>query len=164
MDDQQKHDHATQTVLTDNKTIVVVPSHPVAVQSTHRYLKVTPGGVLTSLDFGTQSGKVSMVKAMTTEDLKAEEAIDEIIDVEHVLVHIVMLPDKVTGELKPCKRTVLVGTNGVRVAAVSDGVISSLDSFAGVFGPPPWNPPIKCRIKRKKSAGGNWFYILDPEE
>lgn len=112
----------------------------------------------------TKAQKVQIARAMISQDFSAEETIGQTFAIRDVVCHVVDLPDPETGEVKHAIRTVLIGPDGSRIAAVSNGVLQSLEILSAAFGPPPWVDGLVVTLKEEKSKGGRKYYVLDPRE
>lgn len=107
-------------------------------------------------DDGTRKSKIRIYNAVNSADGKLSDHIGEVLEVEDVVAHPVMLVDEETGELIPCLRTVLVTTDGKTYAAVSQGITNSLNKIFGIVGMPSWKvDPVKMKIRQVKTRNGN---------
>lgn len=103
---------------------------------------------------GDNAGAAIMRYTQTAQSIDALEEKPQ--EIENVILHDVEVVDTETGEITEAVRTVLITPKGEAFAAVSQGVINSLQMICNpnVFGPPPWSPPIKLemiRVKTKKN-------------
>jgi len=93
--------------------------------------------------------------------LDATELKNKPAKIQHVIVHAATIVDE-GGIESPVRRVVLVDDKGVAYACVSEGVLSSLQQLAAVFGAPPWDPGIKLRLIEKNTRRGFRVYRLIP--
>lgn len=115
---------------------------------------------LTSLDPVDMKGKLAIVACIDGDCVPAADRVNLYIDVQDVFVHVVKLENDETGEIARCFRTVMVEPDGTRVAAVSDGVLKSLQILASVMGPFPWKPAVKLKLQRIQTSGNRSRYRL----
>jgi len=83
------------------------------------------------------------------------------IKIVHVTVHLITLTGE-DGTQSPARRTVLTDTKGVNYAAVSEGVIGSLQQLAAVFGNPPWEDGLAVKVIQNNTRHGFRVYRLIP--
>ena len=113
----------------------------------------------------TLPGKETLIAMNDT--IEATELKDKPARIVHVIVHNATVRDDESGIETEVRRTVLIDTKGVAYACVSDGVISSLQQLAAVFGPPPWNDVdgskgLPLRMIEKQTRRGFRTYRLIP--
>jgi len=83
------------------------------------------------------------------------------IKIKHVTVHLITLTGE-DGSQSAARRTVLTDTKGVNYAAVSEGVIGSLQQLAAVFGNPPWEDGLAVKVIQNNTRHGFRVYRLIP--
>jgi len=83
------------------------------------------------------------------------------IKIVHVTVHLITLTGE-DGSQSAARRTVLTDTKGVNYAAVSEGVIGSLQQLAAVFGNPPWEDGLAVKVIQNNTRHGFRVYRLIP--
>ncbi len=107
----------------------------------------------------TLPGKETLIHMNDT--IEATELKDKPAKIQHVIVHAATVVDE-SGSESDVRRVVLVDTKGVAYACVSEGVISSIQQLAAVFGAPPWDLGINLRLIEKKTRRGFRVYRLIP--
>ena len=75
----------------------------------------------------------------------------------------VPLYDDQSREYVPVIRTVLIGTGGITLAVVSDGIAASLDLIRALYGDGPFQPALSVIIKEARTRRGHRLYKLIPE-
>lgn len=141
-------------------------SYDIAIRDPETMVWLKPIGPnqRSSIEPITQKQKVQVARAMISQDFDAAEVIGQTFSIRDVVCHVVELPDTETGEVKRAVRTVLIGPDGSRIGAVSNGVLQSLEILSAAFGPPPWVDGLVVTLKEEKSKGGRKYYVLDPNE
>ncbi len=107
----------------------------------------------------TLPGKETLIAMNDT--IEATELKSKAAKIVHVIVHNATVTDE-DGIESPVRRSVLIDTKGVAYACVSDGVISSLQQLAAVFGAPPWDEGLPLRMIEKQTRRGFRTYRLIP--
>lgn len=69
--------------------------------------------------------------------------------------------DPATGELQRWVRIVILCDDGKILAGGSAGVRQSLGTLFGLYGNPPWKPPVVVKIKSRPIDGGKRFFYLE---
>lgn len=104
------------------------------------------------------------VLALMTNAATAVEAelVGKTINLRHVIVHVVELEDEKTGEMTEQNRVVLITEEGESYAAISSGLMRSLENIIAMFGTPDvWEGPIPVQLVEKRSRAGFRFYSLN---
>jgi len=115
-----------------------------------------------SMKLATMEDRIKAFNAVTTQDQKAQDHLQEEIVVQDWLCHDASKTDPKTGEVKSFVRTVLIGPDGFRTSTTSDMVLQSILSLMHFFGPAPWNPPLKLRVKPEKATSNpGHYYTLE---
>lgn len=114
----------------------------------------------TSINIATDEGKRLAYKCMTAADTPNEKLKDEVFIVENIFIHEVTLLDEETGERMNIPRTVLVSPDGKTTAFVSQGILSSIQNLAMLYGMPPWKPGLKVMLKESKTRKKFTVYNL----
>lgn len=116
-------------------------------------------------------GEMAAVYSTLTDPLDTLKAINDTMPVTALaekpakIVHIVCHSATVVsdaGEETDVTRTILVGADGVNYAAVSDGILGSVKQISNLYGPPPWDPPLKLKMIEKQTRRGYRTYRLIP--
>lgn len=101
------------------------------------------------------------LRAALNQDVRAEDVIGKVFQVQHWLTTDASRTNPDTGEVEEFVRTVLIDENGTRVSAGSEWLIASIMVIESMVGPAPWNPPLALKIVEGKSRQGYTFYSLD---
>jgi hypothetical protein len=101
---------------------------------------------------GSRSAAVVVENAMSDAE-SIRDHIGAVLEIENVLLHDVVIEGE-NGEDVPAVRAVLIDSKGQGYAAVSNGVISSLQTLMALCGPGPWNPPLKVVPREVKTRKG----------
>lgn len=104
--------------------------------------------------------KARLYRAMTNPDRRLSDCINEVIRLVDVFVEWVEMTDPNSGEVSVAPRCVLFDADGRTYAAVSRGIVNSLERLAMVYGAPHWDEPISVRIRQVQN-GARRFYTLD---
>lgn len=96
----------------------------------------------------------------TGETERVSDAVNQVVEVEHVVIHRVELLDEKTGAIDEADRIVLLGANGESWAAVSSGVRRSLQVLGALYGLPPWTPALKLRVNQINTRNGRRYLTL----
>lgn len=119
------------------------------------------GGLLTSLPAGSIDEKLAVAEALDGTNRNLSECVGDEILIAHILAHTVHKSDKQTGEIVPLTRTVLIDPEGTMFEAKSAGIVKSLRKLMFVYGAPPWNPPIRVKVKEIKTSDTNKMLHLE---
>lgn len=124
----------------------------------------TKTALYTSLDRDTKEGRILIGKALGQADLKAAQFMDKPFPVADVLIHIIYLPiedanGELTGQVDAQPRTVLIGPNGETAQFVSQGIARSLQNIMGLWGMPPWNPPLTVKLRQIETKRGRTYNL-----
>lgn len=145
------------------ETGMTVPAQPSAGLRTYDLMQQGALQVWTSLDPTTPDGKAEIIRHMQGDDSEpVGEALNTVVEVEHVLVHRVEVTDTNTGELLDADRVVLIRPDGSSVAAVSQGIRNSLQLIVSLYGMPPFSPAMHLRVNQKTTRAGRRTYSLTP--
>lgn len=101
-------------------------------------------------DDGSRASRAKVLNAIENADSFRD--VKEPVPVRDVVIHNVSLENE-DGEPVQAVRVVFVGENG-NYATVANGVVSSLKKIFGIFGLPPWDPPLKVIPKEVKTRKG----------
>lgn len=115
----------------------------------------------TTIDTSTPEGKALAFKCMSAADTPNEQLRSNVFEVQNIFIHEVNLEDENTGEKMKMPRTVLVNPKGETTAFVSQGVLTSLENLAMLFGMPPWKPALKVRVKETRTRKNFRVYNLE---
>jgi hypothetical protein len=125
-----------------------------------------PGrGMFTTLD--TTKNKAMIAAAMSDADFNLMEYFDKgnsPINMIGVMVQSVNLTDDESGEVTSTYRTVIFDDQNRTFAAVSEGVIGSLQNIFALYGFPSKENPIKVAARRKRTRKGFNVTNLVPVE
>lgn len=123
-------------------------------------------GMFTTLD--TTKNKAAIAAAMSDADYNLMEYFDKnsgaVISMIGIMAQSVKLTDDDTGEVTDAYRTVIFDDQGKTYAAVSEGVIGSLQNIFALYGFPSVDNPIKVVARRKRTRRGYNVTNLVPVE
>ncbi len=114
--------------------------------------------------------KIAIRSSMAPEDtirIKAaasrlEDQGDKPFEVADIIQHMIEMPDQ-DGVLQACVRTILVTPKKEGLAAISKGVYDSVFDLMYLRStPPPFNPPIKCKLQINRTGAGRRVYRVVP--
>ena len=104
--------------------------------------------------------KLAVLKALT-DTVPLDEHLGEIINLQNVIVQAVEMNDEKTGELVTVPRTILIDADGTAYAAMSNGIMRSLENVFGILGQPSeWPQPVAISVVEQKSRGGYKFFTM----
>ena len=87
-------------------------------------------------------------------------AVGSEIEIGHLIMHEVEVRDNETGELRPEIRTVLPQSAGPPISFCSRSIIKAIQRIRYAVGhPPPYDPPIKVRLKQRQGGKGVIYYL-----
>lgn len=119
--------------------------------------------VESTLPMVTSEDRGLVLELLETEALKGESLIGSVIYLGHYVIHPVDLTDNNTGEIVHCARTILPQPEGPPVAFVSTGVLESISRIAWKEKRnPPFEPPLRVKLKSVPCGGGHRTYKLIP--
>lgn len=110
-------------------------------------------------DDGTRKSKVDIYNAISREDKKIGDCINEVLNIVDVVAHPITLVDEETGEVINTIRTILIDDKGVNYVGVSGGITNALSRIFAIIGRPDngaWkDEPVKMKIKQIATRNGN---------
>lgn len=107
-------------------------------------------------DDGSRASKVAIYNAIADAEMKLDDFINMELKITDVVVHPVEIVDEQTGVVSKMLRTILIDEKGVGYAAVSYGVLSSLQRIFGIVGKPSWkDEPLTIMPKKETTRNGN---------
>ena len=107
-------------------------------------------------DDGTRKSKVAIYNAIQNAELKLDDHINKELHIADVVVHPIEIVDEKTGEVNHMLRTILIDVQGNGYAAVSYGVLTSLQKIFGIVGKPSWkDEPLTVVPKKETTRNGN---------
>ena len=107
-------------------------------------------------DDGTRKSKIDIYNAISNAEYKLDDFINKELKIRDVVVHPVEIVDEKTGEVSNMLRTILIDTQGKGYAAVSYGVLSSLQRMFYIVGKPSWkDEPLTILVKKETTRNGN---------
>lgn len=92
---------------------------------------------------------------------KLSEVVNRTIMVKDIGRQAVELTDKDTHEVFPGVRTIIVCDDGTAYGTVSKGIGGSLNLIFGIWGLPPWKPPLPLTVKQLEISGNKRLYQLE---
>lgn len=90
--------------------------------------------------------KVKLFKALTQSDKKLSDCINAVIPMKDVMVQMISITNKDTGEVSDAPRIVLFDKDGTSYSCVSWGIYNSLKTIMRVFGEPTWDEPMNFKV------------------
>lgn len=118
--------------------------------------------VYCSFDLNTPEGKALYFRAAQGDPTKVFEVSGQVIDLVHVYASYAEKNGKAEGEVIPLTRIVLVDAKGDMFGCFSKGIKKSIRQLVGVYGLPPFKPPVRVKVKLSQVGGGKNFLTLEP--
>lgn len=110
-------------------------------------------------DDGSRKSKVDIYNAISREDKKIGDCINEVLNIVDVVAHPITLVDEETGEVINTIRTILIDDKGINYVGVSGGITNALSRIFAIIGRPDggaWkDEPVKMKIKQLATRNGN---------
>lgn len=131
--------------MSEEKSLALIPEDMFGGQGLGRLWTTIPND-------GSRESAAKIANAMDEAE-SLRDHMGEVLEIENVLLHDVTLEGE-NGEEIPAVRTVLIGADGTCYAAVSNGVISSLQKIFALVGVGPWTPPLKVVAKEVNTRKG----------
>lgn len=129
-------------------------------------LKAGNANVYSSIELNTLGDKIAVLKALT--DAKSvDENLGAPIALVDFVVQAIEVRDNESGQLEPAARVILIDADGTAYAAVSSGLVRSLETITGVAGmPSKWvddkgkKTPINCTVVQERARSGYKFFTV----
>lgn len=118
---------------------------------------VTP--VYCSLNPQSIEDKALVLSALQAAEFDYDSLPKKEFSIRHVIAHKVSRINQETGDKDEWTRIVLIDEENATVSFGSKGIKDSLAHIMGVFGLPPWYPPLPVRVVQK-SCGTNRRLLL----
>lgn len=118
----------------------------------------------TSLDLSKPGNRQLLARAMGGDLLQLTEQVNAEFAIRDYLVHEYDKVDDVTREVQRLTRMVIFTSDDVPMQCVSRTLLNSLKHLSYAFGPCPWNPPLKVRLKMKRKGEATQIYWFEPLE
>ncbi len=93
--------------------------------------------------------------ALNNPEYRVANFINKEIAVANVLIEIRELLNEETGVIETAPRVVLIDKDGKAYQAVSKGIFNAVKNAYQVFGPAPWEPPLKIEVKQVAVGKGS---------
>ena len=109
-----------------------------------------------------RAGKLKLLSAIT-DAAPLNENLDKRIDLENIVLQATTLTDDETGEVSDVVRIILIDADGSAYAAISGGLLKSLQNITGIFGDPStWSEPLPIKVTevRSKRDAKNRFFTV----
>lgn len=111
----------------------------------------------TSFDTSDKAGQIKLLGAINDAE-PIDEHLDEVINLTDFVAQVVEFVDE-AGEMQEGIRVVIIDDEGNSYAAMSEGILKSLQTFVSVLGDPSgWEEPLPIKIVRVKSRRGFQFF------
>lgn len=107
-----------------------------------------------SLDKNNPKHLALLIKCLERCDKGADEVLDEILNIQHIMCQNVEKLNQTTGELESAILTKLIMVDGSTVGTCSKGIFMSLQGVINILGAPPWEHGIAFKIKQKRTEKG----------
>lgn len=109
----------------------------------------------------TVEGKKALYKAMSEADCKLSDVLGQNIDLKDIYVEMVNMLDNNTGEYRAVPRVVLFDRTGKSYAAISWGLMRSVEQLLRAFGAPSdWGEPVTVQIAQQSLKEGKRTFRL----
>lgn len=119
--------------------------------------------VTTTLPCTEPSHRLWILEIIESECRAGSELIGQEFYVGEYVVHGVELLAEESGELVLARRAVFPQPDGPAISFVSEGVIKSLQKISWAIGrEPPWDPPVKVKLKQVATGRGRRTFKLIP--
>ena len=99
-----------------------------------------------SFNANTKEEKVKLYKALSQSDKKLSDCINSVIPIKDVMVQMITVTNKETGEVSDAPRIVLFDKDGQSFSCVSWGIFNSLKTIMRVFGEPTWEDAMNFKV------------------
>ena len=141
--------------MSENKEMMVINPNDIASVAMMDGL-MTPGAnfFCSIKNDGQRASQVKIFNAINNAEEKLDDHKNEVLNIVDVVAHPISIVDENTGELIETVRVVLIDENGVGYAAVSEGIVSSLQKLFGIVGQPSYNPPLSMKVVEQKTRKG----------
>ena len=120
---------------------------------------------VSSIDFSDIKGRKLLFNLKGGDNANLSTMVDKVVEVEHVVLYpgVFLEVDETSGELlqEPGEKAFIVTPAGVVYYTFSLGLLSSIHTLLETFGPPPYKPGLKIKLKNKKTRDGNQTYVFD---
>lgn len=139
---------------------------PNAVAPTEQHYNPLQGAginIWTSVDVTNDAGKIAVLAAIqgAHDPKRVGDAVGQTLAVEHIVIHTVEFADE-DGVLIDADRIVFIAPDGTQHATVSLGAKRSLQAVVGMYGLPPYRPPLTLAVSMKRTRKGFQTLILQP--
>lgn len=119
--------------------------------------------VTSSLNLATPEGRKHLIECMQDCDAKLTEQVNLTIAIKDFVAHTVNITNEENGEVVQAVRLVIIDDKGIKYQCVSQTLLKSLGHMLFLFGDPPWQNPIKVKVKSKMNKQRN-IYWFEPVE
>lgn len=118
----------------------------------------------TSLNLDKPDNRRALARAMGGDLLQLTEQVNAELDIANYLVHEYDKSDEETGEVTRLVRLVVFSGDGTPLQCVSKTLLNSLKHLTYAFGPCPWDPPLKVKLRMKRKGENVQIYWFEPVE
>ena len=114
--------------------------------------------IFCTFDASTAEGKARLYAAISDSE-QLEDNLNKTIQLVDIVGVPASVTDDATGEIREVLRLVLIGKDGKRYSAISDGLYSSLQNIMAIYGPPGlWDAPLAIKVVSGKSRRGFRYF------
>jgi len=117
-------------------------------------------GVFSTVKAETQADKIRVLQALT-DPLSVDENLGTVFNLNNFIVQAVEIRDEKSGTVTTAPRVILIADDDTAYAAVSTGLLRSLENLIGIVGhPETWEGPIAVSVVEQKSRNNYKFFTL----
>lgn len=149
------------TETTTTTDLVPAEVGGLSVSATVQALKAGRSNVMSTFKGDSFTDKVAVIDAMTNAKPLSEN-LGTVINLKNVVIQVIEMPEEVngakTGKMVEAPRIILVDEDGTSYAAISNGILKSLENFFGVLGQPDeWPAALPIVVTEERSRSGFRF-------
>lgn len=149
------------TIETGSAEVAIAATSAASLSATIQGLKNGNVNVMSTFEGGTFADKLKVLEVMSAAEPLADH-LDETILLANVVIQQIEMPDEKTGELLPVPRIILVAEDGTAYAAISSGILKSLENIFGILGQPKeWPGALEIHVSEARSRNGFRFMTVN---
>lgn len=148
--------------MSDNNTQALVSSSGNKAQDVISGLQAGTSNIYSTIKTDDRAGQMQLLSAVTDAQ-PLNENLDKRINLRHVVFQATELADDETGEVTDVVRIILIDEDGTAYAAISGGLLKSLQNIIGIMGnPSTWTEPLPITVAevRSKNNSKNRFFTV----